>query len=83
MDRLRARKAAAGEEMARPAPRFEPTPGAAPPPGADAAAPPTPPAAPAPPAGPQPEAPADDFAARLLKAKRKVWEERNKDPGGG
>jgi hypothetical protein len=85
-DRLRSRKAAVGESLARPeaSRRFEATPGAATAPaGADAPAPPPPapsaPQAPKPAIAPQPEAAAEDFAARLMKAKRKAMDERKKE----
>lgn len=85
LDRLKSRKAEVGEtlEKTKASRRFEtdetrPTP---PPPGAAEA----PPAAPQPPpplppsVAPEPQAEAGDFASRLMKAKKKVWEEREKD----
>jgi uncharacterized membrane protein len=84
-ERLRSRKAVIGEGLARPeaARRFEAAEGTAPAPaGADAPAPAAPsPSRPAPP----PPAPApgaetqEDYAARLLKAKKKAMDERKKE----
>jgi hypothetical protein len=87
-DRLQSRKARLGEEAARgrAAARFDAGAGGAELPlGADATGP-APPAhvpgarpAAGPGVAPQPEPDAADYASRLLKAKKKVWEERNKE----
>jgi uncharacterized membrane protein len=85
MDRLKSRKAQVGEslEKARAARRFEGA-EAGPvvaPPGADqATAPParTPPRRPQPTVGPEKEAEAADAFSRLMRAKKRVWEEREK-----
>jgi uncharacterized membrane protein len=70
-DRLRPRPATASR-------RFEAGPaGGAAPPMADAGAPP--PAAPAAGAAPAPDAPAEDFAERMARAKRRAQEQRKKD----
>jgi uncharacterized membrane protein len=85
-ERLRSRKSAVSEGLARPEAqrRFEAPEGTtATPAGADASEPtaPPPPPKPAPPplAAPQAEAPPEDFAARLLKAKKKAMDERKKE----
>jgi hypothetical protein len=83
MDRLQARWAEPGSRSAR---RFEGGPGGLAPTGADAAAAPPPPAGPRPagqpsaPGQPEPEGGGLD---QLLKAKKRVWEERNQDGGNG
>jgi hypothetical protein len=87
VERLQTRPAQAGTRAAQ---RFEGgwVVGGAPL-GADATAPPRPPApgarpaAQAPEAAPQLEPEAGDFAGRLLKAKKKVWEERRDHSSGG
>jgi uncharacterized membrane protein len=84
MDRLKSRKAQIGESMerARGARRFDAgeTAPTAPPPGADVAAQATPraPARPTPQIRPESEqkTEAQDYASRLMKAKKRVWEER-------
>jgi Mg-chelatase subunit ChlD/uncharacterized membrane protein len=87
MERIQTRKEQAAAS-ARAARRFEggPVAGGFVPSGADAtappsASPPTPGARPAAQADapPQPEDQPGDFASRLLKAKKKIWEERKKD----
>ncbi len=85
-ERLRSRKAAVDEGLARPAVaarRFEAAEPAGPAPAAaDAAsapAPPPPRPTPPPPAPPQAEAPAEDAMARLMKAKKKAMEDRKKE----
>jgi uncharacterized membrane protein len=83
-ERLRSRKAAVSEGLVRPtaARRFEATEAATDAPtAADATEAPPPPPRPAPPpsAAPQAEAPPEDFAARLMKAKRKAMDERKKE----
>jgi uncharacterized membrane protein len=87
-ERLRTRKAAVGEGLARPeaARRFEaPAEGTGPAPaGAEAtasAAPPPPRPAPPPSAAPKADEPAEDLMSRLRKAKEKTWEERDKKKG--
>lgn len=90
LDRLRSRKTAVAEELEqrRAAARFESSAPAADP-GAlveQATAPSAAPPASRPAAAPlSPEAPPadDDYTARLLKAKRKVWQEREQKPPGG
>ncbi len=86
MARLQARKAQVGEALGgRAARRFEGGPGGLAPPGTEPPTVPAPPARPQPsaqPAAPQPEPEAGDYASRLLKAKKRVWEERNKGTGG-
>jgi hypothetical protein len=85
-ERLRSRKAAVGEGMARPdaAKRFESsqvsesTPAAADASETPPAPAPSKPAAP-PSVAPTAEAPAEDFAARLMKAKRKAMDDRKKE----
>jgi uncharacterized membrane protein len=85
-DRLRSRKAEIGEALsrARARQRFD-VPAAPAPPVTTAdqgtAAPaPRPPTPPAPRVGPEaPQQEPADYASRLLKAKKKVWEEREKD----
>ena len=89
IERLKARKAEVDQGLSRPqaARRFEAAPGAASvaPPGAQAApsapaqTPRSPPAGQPPSVAPQPEPEAGDFASRLLQAKKKVWQERNKE----
>jgi len=84
LDRLKSKKTEIGEslEKDRATTRFEATPGAPsapPPPGADAAPPP----AQRPPSSPGGVAPASgedpaDFASRLMKAKRRAMEDRDK-----
>lgn len=86
LERLKSRKEQVGEtlERARAATRFEGGDAPAPPPGAEAAATPLSqprPAAPPPKIAPEKEAEPADFASRLMKAKKKVWEERDKDKG--
>lgn len=87
-ERLKSRKAQVEEllDKARAARRFEGETGsAAPPPGAEAstaapaAPPPAAPAAPPPTLAPQQQPEAADYASRLLQAKRKVWEQRDKE----
>jgi uncharacterized membrane protein len=84
MQRLRGRKAEVMEslEQRRATARFEPEPDAPPPPntgdglsGPQPDAPP-PPKPPGPPTAPKPEE--ESYTARLLKAKKKMWDERNK-----
>jgi uncharacterized membrane protein len=71
------------EEAARTAQRFEGGPAVPPPPGAEGAeAAPRQPAAPAPGTGQQPAQP-DDYLEAMRRAKRRVWEERDKDKGTG
>jgi hypothetical protein len=88
MERLQARKSEVGATLAegRSGRRYEGTPRVAAPPVADTSAPFSPAVPPQsaaqPPAG-QPEPEAGDFASRLLKAKKRVWEERAKDKEGG
>jgi hypothetical protein len=86
MQRLRSRKAEVTQtlEQQRAAARFEPQPDAPPPDSAAAAeltgAPPADGTAPAKPPTPpvKPEQKEDDsYTSRLLKAKKKVWDERN------
>jgi uncharacterized membrane protein len=84
MERLRSRKAAVTDqlEQQRAAARFEPTPDAP----VDAksaldetAGPAAPPPAPTKPTTPlAPEEEGDDYTSRLLKAKKKVWEDKDK-----
>jgi uncharacterized membrane protein len=87
LDRLKSRKSEIGEllEKTRAQTRFDTGPGgpvAAPPPGADAALPPPikstskPPAAPK--VAPASEAEAADFASRLMRAKKRAMEDRDK-----
>jgi uncharacterized membrane protein len=91
IERLRSRKAQVGESMQREraARRFDAgdVPVAPPAGAADVPAAPSGPPRPArPPAslGPQqPEQEPADFASRLMKAKKRVWEEREKDKGKG
>jgi hypothetical protein len=88
MERLQARKAQVGEGfVGRGARRFEGGPGGLAPAGTDAAAAPRPLPGPPPaaqPPAPQPSEPeAGDYASRLLKAKKRVWEEREKDKENG
>jgi uncharacterized membrane protein len=84
-ERLRSRKTAVGEGLARPtaARRFEASEdAAAAPAGADASAAPAPPPtpkAPPPSVAPKAEGTAEDYAARLLKAKKKAMDERKKE----
>jgi uncharacterized membrane protein len=83
-DRLKSRKAAVGEllQQARAARRFEggDVPVAAPPPGADVATAAPRPAGPRPAISPdKPKEEAADYASRLLKAKKRVWQEREED----
>jgi hypothetical protein len=87
LERLKSRKAQVGEALdkAKAARRFEPAeaPAAAPPPGATEMAAPTRRPEPRPavsPArvGPEAEPAADDYASRLLKAKRKIQQERER-----
>lgn len=84
-DRLRSRKEAIGDALdkTRAAQRFEPT--TAVPPAPTAEAPPQPAQAPPKPAiqpsiAPNTEQAAEDYASRLLKAKKRVWEGRDKEP---
>jgi uncharacterized membrane protein/Mg-chelatase subunit ChlD len=82
MGRLRVRTAQAGEGPGgRAARRFEGEPGGLAPAGAEASAVPPSPAGPPPtqPTAPQPEA--GDYTSRLMQAKKRVWEERNKEGG--
>jgi hypothetical protein len=90
LERLKSRKAQVDEalERARGARRFEPEPTSAPPapagaheqPAAPGATPPVPPAPPDVAAGAQGgEAELSDYASRLMKAKKKVWQDREKD----
>lgn len=87
LDRLKTRKARIGEtlERTRAATRFEPAEAqaVAAPAGADeaVAAPRQPVVRPKPPPQVAPEAPKEpeDFASRLMKAKKRVWEEREKE----
>jgi uncharacterized membrane protein len=91
LDRLKSRKEQIGQALdrGRATQRFDAgeAPAAAPPPGAaDTPAQPTqaptrPPAA-APQVGPEKEQEPADFASRLMKAKKRVWEERDKDKQG-
>ncbi len=83
MDRLRSRKASVGEtlEKGKASRRFEGETAAAPPPGADAPGQPPPTSRPKPPrpgsvAPDRPEQPAqaEDYASRLMRAKRKAME---------
>lgn len=87
LDRLKSRKAAIGEAISKEKAtrRFDageaPT-GATPPPGAEAASAPSsaaPRRAPQPPISPESEKQPEDYASRLMRAKKKVWEERDKD----
>jgi uncharacterized membrane protein/Mg-chelatase subunit ChlD len=84
--RLQSHGAQVGEGLAeeRAARRFEGGPGGLAPGGADAAAAPRPPTSPPPsqPSAPQPGPEAGDYASRLLKAKKRVWEEREKGREG-
>jgi hypothetical protein len=84
LDRLQSRKARLGEslERERATRRFEgeAAPGAAPPPAASAQ--PAPPPRPSPrPAEPKPAEQQEkgDYASRLLRAKKRVWEDRDKE----
>jgi hypothetical protein len=87
MDRLRSRKAEVAESLdqRRAAARFEPAPDAPPPEtlGEQAGLPTAPPAPPKPKPATGPMAPdqkeEESYTNRLLKAKKKVWEERNKE----
>jgi uncharacterized membrane protein len=89
LDRLKSRKDQVGEklEKAKAQARFDVgdvAPPGAPPPGADAAAAIDKPAAPRPAPAPRGVAPESqeepaDFASRLMKAKKRVWEDRDKD----
>jgi hypothetical protein len=85
MDRLRSRRGQAGEAPGgRAARRFEGGPGRLAPGGAEDSAAPPPPAGPRPsaqPSAPQPEPEAGDYTSRLMQAKKRVWEERNKEGG--
>jgi hypothetical protein len=83
LDRLQARKAQVGEGLAgsRGAQRYEAGPVAGGPPAGTAGPPSQPPPSPAQPPGPPAEPEAGDFADRLLKAKKRVWEEREKEGG--
>jgi hypothetical protein len=81
LDRLKSRKAAVAETIAKGSRRFEGEPAtSAPPPGAAEALAESATSAPAPkPMAPaQKEAEAADYASRLMKAKRRVWEDRDK-----
>jgi len=84
LDRLRSCKEQVGEQLdkGRAGSRFEggDLPGREPPGPASTAPPtgPTKPAGPQPGLAPQKEQEAADFASRLMKAKKKVWEERDK-----
>jgi uncharacterized membrane protein len=84
LDRLKSRKAQIAEtiDRARSAQRFDAGEApVAPPPEAGAPQPPRPPAQAAPPpsVAPQAEQEAADAMGRLMKAKKRVWEEREKD----
>ncbi|MFN4259400.1 MAG: VWA domain-containing protein [Gemmataceae bacterium] len=87
LDRLKSRKAQIGEtlEKGKGERRFEApdTPAAATPAGAtepsESAAPVPPPAQPPPTVAPEAEAEPTDFASRLMRAKKRVWEERDKE----
>jgi hypothetical protein len=86
LDRLKSRKEQIGEalERTRAAQRFEAAgPAATAPPGAEAPSGPAPPPtrrpAPQPRVGPQTPEEAADYASRLLKAKKRVWQDRDKD----
>jgi hypothetical protein len=86
MERLQARKAQVGEGLAasRGSQRFEGGPVPSAPPAGDVPAAPPPAAGPrlaAQAPAPQPEPEEGDFAGRLLKAKKRVWEERKKEEG--
>jgi hypothetical protein len=87
MARLQARKAQVGEGLGgRAARRFEGGPSGPAPAGAEASSAPPPSAGPPPtaqPPAPQPEPEPGDYASRLLRAKKRVWEERNKEGGAG
>jgi uncharacterized membrane protein/Mg-chelatase subunit ChlD len=89
LDRLKSRKAAIGETLGKTKAQARFESGAAPPPstaptGADEAPAPGPSAAPRPlsrPGGVAPDAPQEqpaDYASRLMKAKKRVWEDRDK-----
>src|SRR5262249_12381201 len=85
-ERLKSRKAQVSEtieQVAKAARRFEggDVGGAAPPPGADVAAAARPAAAKSvqPRIAPEKQAEAADYASRLLKAKKRVWQEREED----
>jgi hypothetical protein len=85
-DRLQNRKAQVSEalEKSRAARRFEggETAPVAPPPAAQAApAPPPRPPAPKPEIAPEKEQQPEDYASRLLKAKKRVWEQRDEPKG--
>src|SRR5205823_12411888 len=89
LDRLKSRKARVGEslERTRAAQRFEAGEAATTtaPAGADAttaAALRPQPVRPVPQVAPDKPQEAADYASRLMKAKKKVWEEREKDKGG-
>ncbi len=85
LDRLQSRKAQVGEalEKGKSAKRFEPgeAPAVPPPPGAGEV-PLSPPLAPKPAAPAKPAAKEEgDFASRLLRAKRRAMEDRDRDKG--
>lgn len=86
IERLKTRKAQVDEalERTRATRRFEGEPAAEPPPGAEVSATPLtsqppPPPMPQPKIAPENEPEAADYASRLMRAKKKVWEERGKD----
>jgi uncharacterized membrane protein len=87
LDRLKTRKSEIGEQLEKKAARrFEAgdQPVEAPPTASDAAAASQRPTAPRPPVDkpkltPEQEQEAGDFASRLMRAKKKIWEERDKD----
>ncbi len=83
LDRLKSRKQVVGEtlEQGRGSARFDGGDGPEPPPGAEMAPlpdQPKKPTGPTPGVAPEKEQEAADFASRLMKAKKKVWEERDK-----
>jgi uncharacterized membrane protein len=83
LDRLRSRKVQAEETMVKGGRRFEAgdQPVAAAPSAADAAAPPSAPPRPAPPRQvPEEQGEPGDFASRLMRAKKRAQEERQKPP---
>ncbi|OAI38936.1 hypothetical protein AYO40_01480 [Planctomycetaceae bacterium SCGC AG-212-D15] len=87
LDRLKSRKEQIGETLGKAAAKFdagEAPPSMPPPASADEVAAAAPPPGPRPAARPQGVAPdkpeeAADFASRLMKAKKRVWEDRDKD----
>jgi uncharacterized membrane protein len=81
LDRLRSRKAQVGEALdrGRAGRRFEGEPPSASPPAAEGVPPPPPPRPAAPPAAaPAPEE-QGDYASRLMRAKKRVWKDRDKE----